>query len=306
VIYVDAGRLRLRHIGSGRVRELARVPSLDVVASATTPWLAYVAGAGSVAGDFVERPRLHLVDPAGGRKSDLGAGFAPLWHPGGDRVAFLRPVEARKCDAEVCRGASEVVVVDIGSADAEVVLPGGQWVLLSWAGDHLLIADRTDTSATLVVGLSGERAKLDVPPAEVWGASPDGDWLLTAQAGSAAFLPLRDGAASGGGVRVDLPGGVLGEGAWAPDSSHVAAALRSGKRFRLVVFSPELPHPVPIPGASDVVGEVLWSGDSKGLITTQVTRSGSRLRALFCRVRGRVGCRGLFSWVQDVVLLGLR
>lgn len=57
----------------------------------------------------------------------------------------------------------------------------------------------------------------------MWGASPDGNWVVTVAPGSTRVQPLQGGRIGGDGVRVVAGSDVPAEGAWAPDSSGVAA-----------------------------------------------------------------------------------
>jgi hypothetical protein len=285
-----------------RVRSrVARLAVPDVVASRSTPWIAFVEGSTVGADDFIESPILYLRDVNNGDEIEVGPGFAPMWHPLDDRVAWLRPVEPRDCEVETCTGAVTVVVGRPGGEFQEL-LPAGRWGLLAWAGDFVLVADGTDLDHTTVVG-PGVRTELDVPPSEIWDASPDGRWLVTVGADGAEVVRLEAGRMAGSGIELDLGGKALGDGSWALDSSRLAATVGSGRAARVVIVGPETPMARPVRGSGGATGTVLWSPSGTALTITRSALGGRRLEATHCAVEGGGGCRRLFSWVQDVLLL---
>ena len=301
LLYLDGTRLERIDIESGRSSRLARVPAPDVAASRSTKWIAYVVGTSAVADDFVESPVLHLRDVTSGEDIDAGPGFAPLWHPLNDRVAYLRPVEPRLCDAETCRGGVTVAVVDPGG-EARDLLPAGRWGLLAWAGDDLLVADGKDLSHTTVVG-PVVNTKLDVAPYEIWDASPDGRWLVTSGAAGAQMVRLDAGTVTGSPLEVDLGGGLLGDGSWSLDSSRFAATVRDRERTRVVVVETDDLTARPLPGSAGAAGSVVWSPSGAAVSITRSAQGGRRLEAAYCPVDSGERCRGLFTWIQDVILL---
>jgi hypothetical protein len=301
LLYLEGTTLARMDIESGKRTRLARLPAPDVAASRSTKWIAYVLGTSAVADDFVESPVLHLLDVTSGEDIDAGPGFAPLWHPLDDRVAFLRPVEPRECDAETCRGGVTVAVVEPGG-EARDLLPAGRWGLLAWAGDDLLVADGTDLSHTTVVG-PGVHTELDVPPSQIWDASPDGRRLVTVGATGTQMVPLDAGTISGSPRKVDLDGGLLGDGSWSSDSSRFAATLRDRGRTRVVVVESDGLTARPLVGSAGGAGSVLWSPSGTAVSITRSAEGGRRLEAAYCPVDSDTRCRSLFSWVQDVVLL---
>jgi hypothetical protein len=301
LLYLDGTRLERIDIESGKSTRLARLPAPDVAASRSTTWIAYVVGTSVVADDFVESPVLHLRDVTSGEDIDVGPGFGPLWHPLDDRVAFLRPVEPRECDAETCRGGVTVAVVEPGG-EARDLLPAGRWGLLAWTGDSLLVADGTDLSHTTIVG-PNVHTKLDVPPSEIWDASPDGRWLVTVRGAGVQLARLDAGTITGSPLEVDLGDGLLGDGSWASDSSRFAATVRDRERTRVVVVEADDLTAHSLPGSVDAAGSVLWSPSGAAVSITRSAEGGRRLQAAYCPVDSGARCRGLFSWVQDVVLL---
>jgi hypothetical protein len=284
------------------------LPSADAALSPDGSTVAVVAPAIPTGNDedFLEYPELLTVEMDEGARSSVGPGFSPQWSPAG-HLAYLEPVERRACDGEACSGRVRVAILQPGGAPRRATR-GGHWGLLGWAGDRLLVADRTDLSGTLSLGTDGTKTLLDIPPSEIWGGSPDGRWLIQAKARATRVRPLDDtGAASGRGPRVDLGGAVLGEGAWAPDSSVVAGVaieVSSGgiPRSTLVTFSPGNTHPSDLPGSRRASGNVIWAPDSARFAYVQATGPrGGRLTARMCDQGGE--CQTLFHWIQGVTLL---
>lgn len=301
LLYLDGTTLERFDIESGTQTRIVRLPTLDVSASRSTEWIAYVIGIEVAADDFIESPVLHLRNVTTGEDIEVGPGFSPLWHPLDDRLAFLQPVEPRNCEVETCRGGVTVAVAGPGT-DIGELLPAGRWGLLTWAGDHLLVVDGSDLSHTVVAHPDG-RSELDVSPSEVWDASPDGRWLVTVGPAGAELHPLEAGVPAGAPVDIDLGDAVLGDGSWSPDSSRLAATVRAGGRAQVAVVGSEDPEARPLAGSDGATGALLWSPSGSGVTLTRSTPGGRRLEAAYCPVDSGARCRGLFSWVQDVVLL---
>ena len=300
--------LHLRNVATGADRVLARLPSRDVYAAPGSIDLAYVlSGRGPRrGGDFVEDPRLFLFDPFTGRRDEVGSGHSPLWHARGRLLAFLRPVGDRRCLAERCVGRAQVVALDLDTRRAEVVLPAGRWGLLGWAGNSLLVAGEDDLGRIEAVARDGTRRSIPVAPSRVWDASPDGRWLATAEPGGIGLSSL--GADRLSGARVVSLDGTPADGAWAPDSSKLAAVVLSQPRNgRVVLVAVPGRFPRSLSGSRGAVGNVVWSSDGSALAFAAVAgRGGQRLKAVHCRLVNAPRCRALFSWSEGVLLLGLR
>jgi hypothetical protein len=258
--------------------------------------------------DFLEYPKLLTIEMDEGDRSSVGPGFSPQWSPTG-HLAYLEPVERRACDGEMCSGRVRVAILQPDGTPRRAT-PPGHWGLLGWAGDRLLVADRSDLSGTLSLGVDGAQTLLDISPSEIWGGSPDGRWLIQAKARTTGIRPLdATGAPSGRGSRVDLGGAVLGQGAWAPDSSVVAGvAIKVSPGgipgSNVVMFSTDDPHPSVLPGSRRAAGNVIWAPDSSLYAYVQATGPrGGRLTARMCDLGGE--CRDLFHWTQGVTLLAL-
>lgn len=257
--------------------------------------------------DFLEYPELLTIEMDEGDRSSVGPGFSPQWSPAG-HLAYLEPVERRACDGEMCSGRVRVAILQAGGALRRAT-PPGHWGLLGWAGERLLVADLSDLSGTLSLGVDGaSQTLLDIPPSEIWGGSPNGRWLIQAKARTTLIRPLDGtGAPSGRGPRVDLGGARLGQGAWAPDSSVVAGiAIKVSPGgipgSTVVTFSTDDPHPSVLPGSPRAAGNVIWASDSSRYAYVQATGPrGGRLTARMCDLGG--ACRDLFHWTQGVTLL---
>jgi hypothetical protein len=306
--YLEGSTLHRVEVSSGKSQRAARLPSPDVWAAPEGAWLAAVVDARPRPGDsdFARYPSLRLVDEASGRSRPLGPGLTPLWSPSGDRLAWLRPVEERACFGEACAGSVEVVSAEVPGGRPRRLLGPGRWGLLAWAGDRLLVSRRADLRSIMAVAPDGRVRTLPLPPSEVWGATPDGRWLVRSARDGVDFLPLTPGPEAFG---VAL-GGVLAEGTWSPSGERLAAIqLKSTAggvpRSRVVLISTRARALRPLRGSAGAAGNVLWSPDETRVAFARTAgRRAGRLEAVVCEV-ATGACRTLMSWVRGVVLLRL-
>lgn len=314
LLYLDGTALNELDLATGDDRRIASLSSPDVHAASGSRWIASLADrqapeAGEE--DFARQPVLRIIDPTSGERTSMGPGFSPLWDATGTRLAWLRPVGPRECSAEACTGEVDVVVADVSSMERRAVLPAGEWGLLSWAGDRLLVSDAADLTKTISVSTTGETIALPVPPSEVWGASPDGSTLLRVAPGGVQLVPLGGGRVVGEGTSVSASR-ALAEGSWAPDSSALAVISlgRSAGGIpssRVVVLSIERGQADPVAGSRGAAGQVLWSPDGGSLVFARATgRRGGRLEAVRCPVGPGAACERLLDWRDGVVLLRLQ
>jgi dipeptidyl aminopeptidase/acylaminoacyl peptidase len=309
LLYMKGPVLHRMDVRSGADEVLAELPRADVHAAPLSGRLAFVSDTGGGEQDFEAAPELTVLEPESGRRLELGPGVAPLWSPDGSRLAYLRPVEPRSCAGESCSGAVEVVTYEIGSGRRATLLGPGRWSLLAWTGDRLLAADQERLGSSVVVE-PGSRRRLAVAPSSLWGASPNGRWLVTVTRNGASFVELDESSPLERRVEVPLGGQRLAEGSWSGDSKRIAAVLLrvSGgiPRTQLAIMGPERPAPIPVASSAGVIGRPLWSEDEASIAFAQVTgRGGRRLRAMWCPLEASGGCRELLSWKDDVRLLEL-
>lgn len=313
LLYLDGSTLRALHLDSGRDRALRRLPSPDAHIAPRGDWIAVVeAGRRPAAGeeDFAARPSLRLLDLATGGVVDLGPGVSPLWDASGRRLAWLRPVGPRACAAEACRGEVEVVIFDLDRMRPDVVLSAGRWGLLSWAGDELLVSSADDLRS-MIVSPEAPPAVVGVAPSEVWGASPDGRFLVRVAPRGASVVPLRPRGVLGEARSLPRRVRAFAEGAWSPATARLAVVELTRERggvpsSRLVVVTPERASIRPIADSRGATGAVLWSPDGARVAFARPSgRRGGRLRALLCPVEEGEGCTSLLSWKEGVVLLRL-
>ena len=304
-MYLDGKTLRTYDVDAGSSRTIVELPSSEVTASGSS--LVYVKSATPTTGDedFIASPELHLYDVSSGRDVTVGRGNSVLWHPQGDRFAYLEPAGARVCEGEACEGSNALVVAEIGSRRRTTLSRGEVYAPLAWLGDRVVMSRQSPAPTTVGISETGEPEDLGVPPAEFWGASPDGEWLVRSVAGRVDLESLTRG---GQKVTVEMPGSVLGEGAWAPDSSRLAAvSLRESGASRLVLLDPSRSGFEVVPRSSGGAGPVLWSRDGRALAFTRAAGPGGlRSQAVICEAaQGELGCRGAFSWPRGVTLLSL-
>lgn len=305
LLYLRGARLHRLDLSTGGDEVLRTLPPAEVHAASASDWLALVTASGAT--DFAAEPRLSLLHPDSGRLLRLGPGFAPLWRPDGDAVAYLRPVEERSCDAETCSGRVEVVTALV-SGERKTLLGPDHWTLLTWAGPRLLLGDLDDSGAVTIAGGPGPSHQLPLAPAELWGASPDGRWVVVAGPSGAAFTPLSR-VDELGTPRALATGGRLAEGAWSPQSDAVAAVVLRGVRdgvpsSRMVLSSPAGASRA-LRGSKGAAGAPLWSADGRAIAFPQaVGKAQDRLRAQVCMVEGS-SCRSWLKWTDEVRLLRL-
>lgn len=339
ILFMSGSSLVRRDIDNQEEHVLKELPTANVHAAPGSEHLAYVTSGATddTSGDTIADPVLHLTVAGGEEDHVVGPGYAPLWSPTGARLAYLKPVGEKDCAGEICTGESEVVVLDPESREETTVLDRGDWRILAWAGEWILVSDARDTSTALSVSVDGEVKDLGIPPSEVWDASPDGRWLVRVPSepeAQAEFLPLDAGSVNGTAIEIPLDGAVMTAGTWAPDSSRVAAVLQRGSMeldpgsgrggeggrktqggpgrpdpstvpvTEVVVFSPEEPDLVTVEQSSAASSQVLWTPDGAAVAFPRLIdpRTGL-LQASLCPVDKKGSCSVLMSWTQSVVLL---
>jgi hypothetical protein len=303
-----------RIIGRGRgqrgERTISDPQTADVTASQASNWIAYVAaqtGAMTGDGDFVRKPKLHLMDLASGADLNVGVGFSPLWDATGSRVAYMAPDSPRSCDGETCAGAVRVMVA--GPADpARQVTAFGHLHLLAWAGDRLLVADENDLTHTTSLALDGSAPfSIPIPPSQIWDASPDGRTLISVTPGKVHFMTLDAGRPTGS-VRTLPSAAIWGDGSWSAGSGRVAVVLRQPNGSTSMALMRPDGGPVPIAGSKGAMGNVVWdrAGTRFAYVGVDQTHRG-RLQAVLCRLepdRPAI-CKPWFHWIEGVSLLKL-
>ncbi|MDQ3767732.1 MAG: hypothetical protein M3346_10350 [Actinomycetota bacterium] len=314
LLFLDDNSLLRLDVASGRKTRLGAFPAPDVRASQDSGWIAYVVPGQPMSEahpDFLADPRLRLFDAGSGGEVSLGRGFSPLWDPSGSKVAYLKSSPTRSCDGETCAGGVSVRMAWPGTDRSETVLEEGSYGLLGWAGNRLLVADASDTAHILSVAASGNELRLPLTPSQFWGASPDGRWMVRVGAKETAFVRLQDGRLTAETTPIPLGRRLLAAGAWASDSSGVAAVALGGRTApEVVLFSPEDPELRPLPHSSGVSGAPLWSSDGDFLVFPRDSggKNGA-LDASLCPTSAspsqspKGGCRSLLSWREGVVLL---
>ncbi len=314
LLFLDGHSLLRLDVASGRRTRLGEFPAPDVRASPGSSWIAYVVPGQPMSEshpDFLADPRLRLFDVGSGDEVALGRGFSPLWHPSGSRVAYLRSSPARSCDGEACTGDVAVRMAWPGTGRSEMLLEEGEYGLLGWAGDRLLVADGSDTARILSVDPEGDELRLSLAPSQFWGASPDGRWMVRVGADETAFVRLRAGRLTAETTPIAMGSRLLAAGTWAADSSRIAAVALGGRSApEVVLFSPEAPELRVLPRSKGVTGAPLWSSDGDSLLFPR--DSGGRAGTLDARLcdthanpaGDRTGaCPSLLSWREGVVLL---
>lgn len=325
VLYLSGTSLVRRDLEEGSEEPAGTLESPSVYASPGSHWIAYVTAKATGGDDFAAEPVLHLFDPETEEKARYGAGVAPVWNAGGTHVAFLRPVEPRNCQGERCPGDVQIGVVEAATGTESLLLEPGNYSILGWAGEWILVSDFENPAEVIAVSFDDEPNQLDLPASQYWDASPDGRWIVKTNAKKTEFVEFADGELGDQRVAIDLGAYQMLEGAWAHDSSRVAAVVTSesvvqkekkdekddaertvnqGGTTRIVTFSPESPEPAMVDGTFGATGTVLWSVDNESIVFASLL---DPKRALFqattCPVGNSSGCEIVTSWTEGVVLL---
>lgn len=303
-LYLSGNALTSLDFDSGVTRRIGRMATLDVHASPVTPWLAYVVPRTPQTEqepDFISDPVLRVINVDTSKDREIGDGFNPLWHPASPKLAYLRPIVERRCSGESCRGVFEIVTYDVTTGERAVLTKPGRLNLLAWSGERVLFADAHDLSATYSVGSDGALETLDLPPSELWDASPDGRYLVRSAPGEAVLIDLETNDETG----IDIGPGVLAEGAWAPDSRRFAAAvLNEGRtRARAVVVDTAdggvTPYTSHLPG----VLNVRWSPDAREFGFLTFVGATNRVEINRCPVDRPSGCIPVGEALRRATLL---
>lgn len=337
ILYLSGSTLVRRDIEAGEEQPIEDFPTPDVYAAPGSTWLAYVTSKQVKDDDFATEPVLHLYDTASQEKEGFGPGVAPVWNPSGTHVAFLRPIEPRDCLGEECRGESQIGVLDAETGEETVLLDPGRYTVLGWAGDWVLVSDFSDPSKVISVSLDDDRAALDMPASQFWGASPDGRWVVKTNAKKTEFIAIEDGELGDERIPVKLGDQELFEGRWSHDSAQVAAvtgttsAVESAKgkknkdkknkdkkskdkkdkkdapravTTQVVTFSPDGPEPVMVEESYGATGGVLWAVDNEAIVFTSLLDPKTGLfQAKHCPVGNEGECTIVTSWTEGVELL---
>lgn len=303
-LYLSGATLNRLDLSSGRVERIGRMPTLDVHASPSTPWLAYIVPrtpAIEQEADFIADPVLRIINTDTNKDREVGDGFNPLWHATAPKLAYLEPVADRRCSGETCEGRFKVATYDVESSERMVLTPAGRYNLLAWSGERVLFSDGGDLSVTFAVDLSGEVERIDIAPSELWDASPDGRYLVRSAPGSASLIDLASGDEAG----IDVGRGVLSDGSWSPDSKRFAAALLNGPRTRARVVLVDVPEGTTtsftdaLPGVRDV----RWAPDAAAFGFLTFAGATNRVEINRCSVGG--GCEVAGGELRRTTLLRL-
>lgn len=321
VLYLSGTSLVRRNLENGEEEPAGTLESPSVYASPGSQWIAYVKSKVVADDDFAAEPILHLYDPETEDDSSYGPGVAPVWNPSGTHVAFLVPVDPRECQGETCGGNVRVGVVEAATGEESLLLNDGRYTVLGWAGDRVLVSDFADPTHTISVSLDDERGEFGMPASQYWDTSPDGRWVVKTNAKKTEFISIEDGELGDERVTVELGDYQLLQGAWAHDSSQVAAVVSlesSNQRgrgenarlvpgetnTRVVTFSPDEPVPAEVEDTFGATGTVLWSVDNESIVVaTLLDPKRALFQAKACSVGNQSRCEIVTSWTEGVALL---
>jgi hypothetical protein len=278
-------------LASGEEQRLGRVPTPDVFPIPGSPGRFLLVGNRGAGEDFAADPRLSVIDQTGRSVQRLGAGYSPLADLAGERVAFLRSAGDRACEGEICLGAVAVFVADLGG-DVRPLLPPGDWHLISWAGDALIVSTRGRTYRATE---RGELEKVPVLAGDVWGATPAGDQLVLVRRNRVELMDLESGERDP--TELDA---LLAEGEWNLERNELLAVAVDGRATRLVRMTGD-GSATTVAGSDGASGPVLWAGDAA---FAYVRADGLELEAVLCEEDDE--CRSVLRWAEGVVPLALQ
>jgi hypothetical protein len=286
-------------VATGEVSEVAVLPASGTVTPATGSHLVTLSSWRREQSSQV--PELLVFDPGSGVQTPVPRpGINPYWNPRGDLLVFEEPLDLRNCTSEDCDVDTRVVMFDPVSGEEKVLLDGGPWTTVGWAGDRVLVADDEDASITLSVSEEDDTITYDLRAREVWGASPDGRWLVRSGPEDTDIHELgADHRLAGEPTPVQLDdGATFGVGGWSFDSSRLITALTQGEDSRLVMVSPEDGAPSPLQDIPERIGRFMWAPDHSGFVISRVT---DRFETLYCPVDASIECSPLFDWTTGLL-----
>lgn len=309
LLYADfssGSELHSRDLATGEDEVLGELaPQGNTEAAPGAKWLSVETSEESEDGKVL--PTIYLLDPVLGDSTELGVGIDPVWAPDGASLAWRRPVDDGECGPEGCRGDVTIVVTDPATGETSEWTEAAPYLLRGWAGEHLMVEEQDPSGDNVLYSVTegGQLQELPLRPSDYWGASPDGKWLIqSGEASYVRFLQMEDGQISGEGEEISIPEGtLLGTGAWAHDSSRVAAfALNEAKELELVTFTPTEPDPVLISeGGETSNGVVFWAPDNNAIVFQRFT--GEELEAVHCPLDAT--CEVILGWTTGISILRL-
>lgn len=284
LLYLQRRTLYAFELGTGKRRRVALLPSGDAALSPAGTELAVVeetAPGGHPEG--FAAPVVSVVGVGGpGPARDLGPGRTPVWSPDGTAIAAVAPADG-----------DEVVVAYRRDGAARRMLGPDRWALLGWSGPFVAAIGE---GAGVVVGNGDEVEAIDLAPSEVWGISPIEPVIAVSRPATTSLYRAGDE------TRLELDG-VLGDGAWSPDGTTIAAVILGDGRPYVALIDVAARAVEPVADSARAQGNVVWSEDSQSFAYVRVDPGdATRLQAVICTRAGV--CIATFSWAEGVTLLG--
>lgn len=286
IYYVEGNVLKRIGPDEGDGEELAEGINAGADASPNGQHLAWVAYAGP------DEPVTHL-HTFGEEGVETISGDDPTWKSDDSAFAVVRPVGNTKCSEGECEGPVEVFTVD-PDGQATEILNRGEWELLGWSGDRLIVGDAESPDQSFFVEGKNEVVPFDVPASEIRSVSPDGRWIVTQTATGPEMWSIDGDTAE----RSDVLGTsdeTLTTVSWSEDSTRAAAISTTLEDKKIVVFDVERPVMEPVIDDLEPSGEVFWAPDNQGLVFTAVNRDDVQLEAMYCPLDGG-DCSTYITW----------
>jgi Tol biopolymer transport system component len=281
LVFFRSGHVFAHDLQTKEDNELRTVPGPDIALFPSGTQLAVVVdrdpgGDPEGYGD----PQIVVMDVRGDEQTVIGPGRDPHWSADGSQIAAITE--------------DGIVAYDAQTANATPVFEGEVWDLFGWSAEGVAAVGPDGPTVTI----PGEGSTfLDVPASETWGISPTEAMVLTTDKTRVTAV-----AETGETTMQATLEGALGDGAWSPDGSLIAAVLigRGTQVGVLHVANGDVDY---LDGGVGAQGNVVWAADSTSFAFVRVDpKDKLKLQSVVCDVNGP--CEPQFSWTQGVVLLG--
>lgn len=294
IYYVEGNVLKEAGPGESDGTELAEGLSAAADRSPGGDYLAWVAYAGPT------EPITHIYT-FGEEGVKTVPGDDPTWNADGSSLAVVKPVGKTKCAEADCKGPVEVFTVNPENGKAKEILNVGEWKLLGWADDRLVVGDATKKDVSFFVDGKNELTEFELPFGQVRSISPDASWIVTQKATGPELWSI-DGDTAQKSDDLGTDDTTLTSVSWTGDSSRAAAISITLEKSTVVTFETDRPVLEPVTDL-EPTGNVYWAPDEEGIIFTVVNRDDLQLEATYCPLGGG-DCTTYVTWKTGTRVVG--
>lgn len=276
IYYVEGNSLTEVAPGDSEGQSLADNISPGAEISPDGAHLTWVAYAGP------KQPVVHIYT-FGTEGIETVPGDDPTWTPDGSGLAVVRPFGNTKCSSGECEGPVRVVEVDPETGEATPLINRvGEWSIVGWSGDDLLVGDvAADDALFLVNGPSDLTPLEDLAADDVRSVSPDGQWIVVVAESGPELWSLEDDSVAFE-ERFGGPEDTFTSIDWTEDSSRFAAILTTLEDTTIVSVGVDSSTPDVVVDDLEPSGDLFWAPDEQGVIFTAVNREEAQLEATYC------------------------